>query len=177
MFTQNKLAISMLATSLYACSYNGSVDLPGLYRIDVQQGNVLEQSMLDGLKAGMEKNQVEFILGTPAFIDSFHTDQWVYLFTFAEDNKNRKQRHIRLHFIDNKLAYIDGDVVATTRDATERIRLSRTVEVPPDRQRKQGIFSRMINSIPFIGKEKKTLPEPDDTKNELTSTKEFQFSK
>jgi outer membrane protein assembly factor BamE len=65
--------IMILGLLLSACSYNGSVNLPGVYRIDIQQGNVLEQPMLDKLKAGMDKNLVEFILGTPALIDPFHT--------------------------------------------------------------------------------------------------------
>jgi len=165
MFIQTKLMIVTLALSLNACSYNGSLNLPGLYRIDIQQGNIIDQDMLSRLRPGMDKNQVEFILGTPAIVDPFHIDQWEYLFSMAEESENRQQRHFRIHFIDDKLSYISGDIVVSDRDFSDPIRQSKSVDVPL--QNKKGIFKRIFNNIPFIA-DRKPRRRPTTETNEET---------
>lgn len=141
-----------------ACSYEGGVKLPGVYRVDVQQGNVVDQQMLDRLEPGMDKYQVQFILGTPAIVDPFHTDQWEYVFTMSRDGGNRRQRHIRVHFEDGVLAYVDGDVDVSARGEAGAARQARTVDVPL--QDEPGFFQKLFNAIPFIGD---TNPAPQDT--------------
>jgi outer membrane protein assembly factor BamE len=158
--------ILLLSCVISACSYNGSLNLPGLYRIDIQQGNIIDQDMLDRLRPGMDKFQVEFILGTPAIADPFHADQWDYLFSMAEESENRQQRHIRVHFIEDKLAYIDGDVSVSNREITDALRRSRTVEVPPGSRPSGNIFQRMFNAIPFIGEDEPRRARPSDTDEE-----------
>lgn len=51
-----------------------------IYKPEVPQGNVITADMLDTLKIGMSKQQVRFLLGTPAIIDSFHEDRWDYVY-------------------------------------------------------------------------------------------------
>ncbi len=92
---------------LYACS---SAQFP--YKINIQQGNDLKQAMLDRLEPGMDKEQVQFIMGTPAILDPFHKDRWDYIYSFQRGDNIREQRHITLHFEDDKLIYISGDVQA-----------------------------------------------------------------
>ena len=165
MFIQNRLLIVTLALSLNACSYNGSINLPGLYRIDIQQGNVIDQDMLSRLRPGMDKNQVAFILGTPAISDPFHNNQWDYIFSMAEESENRQQRHLRIHFVDDKLTYISGDITVSDRDFSDPIRQSRSVDVPL--QGKKGIFQRIFNNIPFIA-DRKPRRRPTTVVNEET---------
>ncbi len=131
---------------LSACSH-----IPGLYRIDIQQGNVIDQVMLDKLKPGMDKNQVHFILGTPAIVDPFHTDQWEYLFSSSEAGDAREQRHLRVHFKDERLAYIDGDIITTNRVPDDTPRQSKTVEVPLNNDKGGGLFRRLFNPRPSSG--------------------------
>jgi hypothetical protein len=40
-----------------------------VHKIDIQQGNVVTQEMIDRLKPGMTKRQVAFVLGTPPVVD------------------------------------------------------------------------------------------------------------
>lgn len=166
----HKIILLLSFTLLTACSYKGSIDLPGLYRINIQQGNVIDQHLLDRLKPGMDKNQVEFILGTPAFIDPFHTNQWEYFFSSARESRNRRQRHMRLHFVDEELAYITGDVKVTDRDLSDPIRESRTVDVPL-RTRRPGFFARIFNELPIVGNSEPkiiegVLPEDEEQENQ-----------
>ena len=108
------------ALLLAACANKSDFKLPGVYRIDIQQGNIIEQAMLAKLKPGMDKSQVQFIMGTPSLVDPFHTNQWEYIYTFSKRGGPRKQRHITLHFEDDKLAYLDGDVGPRTGKALGR---------------------------------------------------------
>ena len=147
---------------LQGCSYEGGAKLPGVYRPDIQQGNVIDQEMVDKLKPGMDKTQVRFIMGTPVIVDPFHDDRWEYIYTYSEGGAPREQRHITLYFKDDKLAYLDGDVVTSLRKPTDDLEnTSQTVDVPL-KQKKNGFFEKIINAIPFIGDDE---PQPVNEKN------------
>lgn len=103
--------IAALAVLSGCADYNWR--MPGVYRIDIQQGNVIEQSMLDQLRQGMDKSQIRYIMGTPVIIDPFHTDRWEYLYSYDDGGafERREQRHITLHFNENeRLSHVSGDV-------------------------------------------------------------------
>ena len=49
-----------------------------LYRQPIYQGNLLDKSQVDQLQAGMSKQQVEALIGSPSIADPFHHDRWDY---------------------------------------------------------------------------------------------------
>lgn len=144
------LLASVLA--LAGCGAEGSRKLPGVYRIDIQQGNIIEQEMLDRLQPGMDKDQVRFIMGTPAVEDPFHEDRWDYLFTYSKGGARREQRHVILYFENDKLTHVGGDVVPGERRALEPSRRAEAIDVDPHGER-PGFFSRLFNALPFVGDE------------------------
>lgn len=93
--------------ALSACGGNA---IPGVYRIDIPQGNIITQEMLDQLKPGMSKSQVRFLLGTPLLVDVFHQDRWDYLYSYQPGGKDRLQRRVSVFFSDDKLTRLEGDV-------------------------------------------------------------------
>jgi outer membrane protein assembly factor BamE len=136
---------------LAGCSYEGTRKLPFVYRVDIQQGNVIDQDMVDLLRPGMDKNQVQYIMGTPVLDDPFHTNRWDYIYTYSKGGARREQRHIILYFKNNKLASVGGDVEISQRKASLILKEpSRTVVVPPD-YNKKSLLRKMINHIPFVG--------------------------
>ena len=149
---QSTCAMLALVLSLAGCGAEGGRKLPGVYRPDIQQGNIIEQDMLDRLKPGMDKNQVKFIMGTPAVADPFHSNRWDYVYSYSKGGARREQRHLTLYFEDDKLAYIDGDVVAGLRPPPDEVksRNARTLDVPL-KKRRQGLFGRLVDSLPFVG--------------------------
>ena len=165
MYKRNLLLIFALLL-LNACSYEGGIKLPGVHRIDIQQGNVVQQDMIDRLRPGMDKNQVQFIMGTPAIIDPFHTEQWEYIFTLSEEGNTRTQRHLRIHFENDRLAYIDGNVITTDRTPGDATRASKTVEVPIRDGSEGGLFRRILNTLPFDGDDDGPQAQPDETANQ-----------
>ncbi|OGT81545.1 MAG: hypothetical protein A3H91_10755 [Gammaproteobacteria bacterium RIFCSPLOWO2_02_FULL_61_13] len=157
------LCLAILAFS--GCSSEGDRKLPGVYRVDVQQGNVIEQEMIDKLRPGMDRNQVRFIMGTPAVADPFHADRWDYLFTNSKGGRTRQQRHVVLYFKDDKLTHMEGDVVPGERKPVDVMETrSESVDVPLERN-KPGVFSRIFNALPFVGDDNaRKKPQDTDTK-------------
>lgn len=106
-----------------ACS---STAIPFVHKIDIQQGNVITQDMVDRLEPGMDKSQVQFVLGTPPLIDVFHQQRWDYVYSMHPGGGERQQRHIALFFEGDKLTRIEGDVqpAAGTPDTEPAIQAS-----------------------------------------------------
>ncbi len=75
-----------------------------VYRVDVQQGNLLEQKDIEAVQPGMTRNQVRFILGTPVASDPFRNDRWDYMY-YLRPGKSRQatQRWV--------IVWFDGDLV------------------------------------------------------------------
>ena len=136
---------------LCACSrsYDGGFNAPLLHKIDIQQGNVVDQEMLDQLKPGMDKKQVKFIMGTPVLIDPFHNERWEYIYSFQEGGSVREQRHITLHFENDKLAYISGDIEISNipRQEYKIITEENAIIVPISDKEEKGFFGRLFDKI------------------------------
>jgi outer membrane protein assembly factor BamE len=81
------------------------------HKIEMQQGNYVDQEMIGKLKPGMTRSQVRFILGTPLVADVFHPDRWDYIYLTGEAGDVRRQRRITVTFDGDTLKRIEGDVV------------------------------------------------------------------
>ena len=80
-----------------------------LYRVAVQQGNVITQEMVDGLKPGMTREQVAYIMGEPVIRNPFNEDQWDYVYTLEVPGRVDQQRKLSLFFSNGVLARLSGD--------------------------------------------------------------------
>ncbi len=101
-----RLACVVLLSSLIACSW---FQFPGVYRLDIQQGNIITQEMVDQLKPGMTKRQVNFVLGTPLIQDSFNQDRWDYYYSLRNSEKEFNNKKFTVYFNDDKLVRAEGD--------------------------------------------------------------------
>jgi outer membrane protein assembly factor BamE len=110
--------------ALVACSFFAP------YRIDIRQGNYIDDAMLAQLKPGMTREQVRFALGTPLVTDVFHSERWDYLYRFKRGNSGKtEQRSVSIFFVNDALDRIEGDTVpAEGAKAAEPA--ARVIEVP-----------------------------------------------
>lgn len=101
---------------LAGCS--GVPTIPGIgpYKIDIQQGNYVNQDMVSKLKPGMTRSQVRFILGTPLVVDMFRTNRWDYVYVYEKRGRVTEHRKLTVIFEDDKLARVEGDVVPAGGD-------------------------------------------------------------
>ena len=112
--------VAFLAFILGGCSLSQlklpELKIPRVYKLSVQQGNVITQEMVDRLKPGMTRNQVEFVMGKPVLADPFEQDQWVYVYTLEVPDYFIQNFKMVLTFKDDTLATITGDYLP--QDAT-----------------------------------------------------------
>lgn len=90
-----------------------------VYVPDVQQGNVITQEMVNQLKVGMNRRQVQFILGTPLIMDPFHQDRWDYYYSLKRGKKYRAKRTLSLFFKGDELTEIRGNVRVKPQGTSE----------------------------------------------------------
>ena len=102
------LFITLLILCLSAC---GFVGFPGVYRINVEQGNLVDQEMVDQLKEGMSRRQVRFIMGTPLIEDTFNPNRWDYPYVLRNGDDILRQASVTVHFDGDKLVDVTGTVV------------------------------------------------------------------
>ncbi len=92
--------------ALAGCSF------PGVYKVDIQQGNVVTQDMIDQLRPGMTRRQVRFIMGNPLITDTFHANRWDYVYSIQPGGSRRQQERMSLIFNDDdQLIGLSGDFV------------------------------------------------------------------
>lgn len=115
------LILLSVSLFLFSCSYIQP------HRLDVQQGNIVEQKQVNQLKLGMSKDQVQFILGTSMLMDVFHSNRWDYIHTMKKGHNNMEQKQLTLYFNADKLIRINGDMIPgiiSTNDSNKNDHLS-----------------------------------------------------
>lgn len=99
---------TLLSLSL-ALVLTGCSEFPGVYKIDIPQGNKVTKEMIDQLKPGMNYNQVRYVMGTPLVTDTFNSNRWDYIYTVKEANGTLKQEQVSIFFVDERLSRVEGD--------------------------------------------------------------------
>jgi outer membrane protein assembly factor BamE len=114
-----RLFTLLVLLQFLGCSVFPSV----LFKIDVQQGNVVTQDMIEKLKPGMTKSQVRFVLGTPLIVDAFRDNRWDYAYVRQEKGELIEQKRLTIFFESEKLTHfenyllsLDGEDMIEPRD-------------------------------------------------------------
>jgi outer membrane protein assembly factor BamE len=103
-------ALALLAASL---AVSGCV-----YRMDIQQGNLLDADQVDQLEVGMTRSQVRFLLGTPMVVDSFDPDRWDYVYNMRRGHSRTVQkRHLVVWFEGDKVARVEEPIPTPRSEA------------------------------------------------------------
>lgn len=122
-------------------------DLPFVYKMTVQQGNILSEEMIDRLEPGMNKRQVTFLLGTPLLTDFFHANRWDYTYTIKRGHQAMEKRTLTLYFDkDEVLSRIEGDIRPDRKRGESRETPEVLVTVP-DYQERKGLVRRGLDAI------------------------------
>ena len=111
------VAAVLVLASLSGCARMRNFSLKP-YKINIQQGNFLDQEDIDQIEPGMTRSQVRFLLGTPMVADIFNENRWDYVYYLKV---GRTGEIFRRHFI----VYFEGD---------EAVRVEKRVDTVPSRQ-------------------------------------------
>jgi len=83
-----------------------------IYRIDIPQGNFLDEQDVKKLRIGMTKEQVEFVLGRPILKDAFDKDTWYYYYEMKRGMEKRGEdfeKSLVITFNDDRVETVDSD--------------------------------------------------------------------
>lgn len=86
---------------LVGCSQLGN-------HVAIEQGNIVTPAMLSQVKLGMDKKQVEFILGNPLLETPFTANRYEYVYWYAAPNQMPHSQTIALIFRDSRLVEVKG---------------------------------------------------------------------
>lgn len=83
-----------------------------IYRIDVPQGNFLDQDDVEQLRINMTKEQVIYVLGRPVVQDAFDHSTWYYVYKMKRGMKKRGEdfsKELTIKFVDDRISSVSGD--------------------------------------------------------------------
>ena len=79
-----------------------------VYRINIQQGNLLDADLVDQVEVGMTRTQVKYLLGTPLVSNPFDKDRWDYFYYFrAGKTRETTTQHLVVYFDGDQVSRID----------------------------------------------------------------------
>ncbi|WP_300728444.1 outer membrane protein assembly factor BamE [Pseudomonas sp.] len=156
--------------ALAGCSF------PGVYKIDIQQGNVVTQDMINQLRPGMTRRQVRFIMGNALLTDTFHPDRWDYLYSLQPGGGERQQERISVFFNQNdQLVSLSGDFkpgvsrdeAILGKDAATRVVEPAAPEAPVEQQdapaKPGSLLDQIQKDVDGVEAVPVPTPEPLDT--------------
>lgn len=76
------------------------------YKMDIQQGNVIEEEAISKITRGMSRRQVQDILGTALMQDDFHSNRWDYVFYLKKPGKKIETKSVAIIFSGNNVSQI-----------------------------------------------------------------------
>jgi outer membrane protein assembly factor BamE len=120
--------------------------MPFVYKITVQQGNIVTAEQVNQLQPGMNKRQVRFLLGTPLLTDFFNSDRWDYVYTMKQGHKPEERRRVTVFFQDDALVRVEGDLKPTP-GAAEAAKPRETLVSVPDYQDREGLVTRGLEAV------------------------------
>lgn len=101
------LLVAVVIASLAGCSY---FRFPGVHKINIQQGHIITQEMVDQLKVGMTKRQVRFVLGNSLLPNTFNDDRWDYYYSLRRGSDGSfRQFLFTVYFENDSLVRWEGD--------------------------------------------------------------------
>lgn len=148
-------------------------NLPGVYRLEVQQGNIVDQAMVDQLRPQMNKRQVLYIMGSPMVVDVFHQTRWDYIYSDQPSGEDRVQKRISLFFVNDQLSGIQGDFRPGSQPALKVIGET-TVDIPK-RDLEKTLWEQITGLVSYDGDDddaaKKEKSDSQATENDSPKLK------
>ena len=107
----NPLVLTGLIMTALLSGCGSNFGFPGVYRIDVEQGNIVTEEMVEQLKLGMTRRQVRFVLGTPLIEDTFHPDRWDYRYMVRNGLDTVDENRLSVFFEGDLLTGVEGTIL------------------------------------------------------------------
>ena len=173
---------------------NGPSWMPKPYKIRFDQGHLIEKNKIEQLRAGLTKEQIIFLLGTPSITDVFRQDRWDYVYFNRVKGKFSEPKTLTIFFAneivreiysqDVLIAKIDKELdlesldttPSRTADASEIVETEIIIS-----RREDFLTARVDQNLPVCiddefesYQNQKTLVQADDDALEVRSDEQNQ---
>mgnify|MGYP003602886212 CR=1 FL=1 len=109
-----------------------------LYKQPIYQGNLIDKAATDQLQAGMSKQQVVGLLGTPSIADPFHHERWDYTASQRDGRLGHTQvKDLTLWFEGDTLNRWEGEYFPEQDEALAK-RMGRFGNLPKEKKKGGG---------------------------------------
>lgn len=102
---QKPFILLLFTFMITACGF------PGVYKINVQQGNIVTQDMLDQLKPGMNRRQVHFALGNPVIHNTFDSTNESYVYSYQHAGGRIRQQQVTVFFEQDQYTHYSATLL------------------------------------------------------------------
>jgi len=103
-----KLTALILTLILGGCAF------PGVYKINVQQGNIVTDEELTALTEGMPRSQVHAVMGTPLMLNPVDPSREYYVYTFQRRGGDIKEQRIIVYYNDDSFSHYEAQLLEET---------------------------------------------------------------
>jgi outer membrane protein assembly factor BamE len=109
-----------------------------VYRQPIYQGNLMDKASVEQLQAGMTKDQVQALLGSPSIADPFHHDRWDYTASERVTRVGKPEvRNFTVFFENGAVTRWEGDYFPEQDNALAQ-RMGRFGNLAKDKKKKGG---------------------------------------
>lgn len=103
-----KLTALILTLFMAGCAF------PGVYKINVQQGNIVTNEELTALTEGMPRSQVHALMGTPLMANPLDISREYYVYTFQRAGGDIEEQRIVVYYEDNNFSHYEAQLLEET---------------------------------------------------------------
>jgi outer membrane protein assembly factor BamE len=101
------LITSLFIALIGGCSNINNLGFPGVHKIDIQQGNLITNEMVELLRPGLTQDQVQYVMGTPLLVDIFNPSHWDYVYLHRHSDGRFEERKLRVVFEQGRVSSIE----------------------------------------------------------------------
>ena len=103
-----KLTALILTLIMAGCVF------PGVYKINVQQGNILTDEELTSLAEGMSRSQVHSLLGPPLMTTPADPSREYYVYTFQRSGGDIKEQRVIVYYDNDQYSHYEAQLLEET---------------------------------------------------------------
>ncbi|MCK7550278.1 MULTISPECIES: outer membrane protein assembly factor BamE [Marinobacter] len=103
-----KLTALILTLIMTGCAF------PGVYKINVQQGNILTDEELTSLSEGMSRSQVHSVLGSPLMLNPVDPSREYFIYTFQRRGGDIEEQRVIVYYDNDLFSHYEAQLLEET---------------------------------------------------------------